>query len=65
MPSDFHREFLTVEDVASQLGYSEQYVRRLIKQRRLRAYRNGRKWRVSVGCLKDYFLWRGRSSIPL
>jgi len=63
MPSQLHREFLFVEEVADQLGYSSRHIRRLISRGKIRAYRNGRKWRVSLACVREYLVWRGRSSM--
>lgn len=52
--------FLTVEDVATLLGYSDKTIRRWIKNGRLKAYRANRQLRISEADLQD-FLNRSRA----
>jgi len=50
-----HKVLLTKE-VASMLRLSEEYVRELIRQRKLKAYKEGRRggFRVTMKAIEDY-----------
>ncbi len=61
MDTVFHREFMTVEEVAERLKYSRQHVVRLIKSGGLRGCRTGKKWRIKTMWFQKYFKRRLRS----
>jgi excisionase family DNA binding protein len=45
---------VTVREAASQLGYTQKYVRDLLYEQRLPgAYKNGRVWRIPVLAIAD------------
>ena len=46
MSENMIQDYLSVEEVAEQLGYSTAHVRRLIRQKQLAAVKLGR-WRIS------------------
>lgn len=47
-------DFLTVSEAATQLGVSEQYLRGLIRAKRLSAQRIGRSWIIPEGAIEQF-----------
>ena len=49
-----HMEYVSVEEAAEISGYSQQYIRRLLRQRRIQAVKKGYMWWVDLDSLKAY-----------
>lgn len=47
-------EYVSVEEAAEITGYSEQYIRRLLRQGKVEATKKGYMWWVSLASLKEY-----------
>ena len=53
MSENMIQDYLSVEEVAEQLGYSTAHVRRLIRQKQLAAVKLGR-WRISPEAIGNF-----------
>lgn len=53
MSENMLENYLSVEEVAEQLGYSSAHVRRLIRQKQLSAVKLGR-WRISPEAIEKF-----------
>lgn len=63
MPVDpLHPRLLEVAHVAHRLSSSQEYVRRLIRERKLAAIRLGRRWRVDPDDLQAFIDAQRRAS---
>lgn len=47
-------EYVSVEEAAQITGYSEQYVRRLLRQKRVNAVKKGPMYWIELESLKEY-----------
>lgn len=47
-------EYVSVEEAAEITGYSEQYIRRLLRKGRIKAAKKGYMWWVDLDSLKAY-----------
>lgn len=47
-------EYVSVEEAAEVTGYSEQYIRRLLRQNRINAVKKGPMWWIDLESLKVY-----------
>ena len=45
---DFSREYITVEQIAENLGVSDDLVRKWIREKKLPAYQFGKEYRVKI-----------------
>jgi excisionase family DNA binding protein len=45
---DFSREYITVEQIAENLGISDDLVRKWIREKKLPAYQFGKEYRVKI-----------------
>jgi len=61
MDTIFHREFMSVEEVAERLRYSPQHIRRMIKSGSLKGCRTGKKWKIRTEWFQTYYKQRLRS----
>ena len=61
LKSDFSREFITVKTASFCSGYSQQYLRRLLRQNVFRSKRIGQLWLIDRDCFNVYFFNANKS----
>jgi excisionase family DNA binding protein len=60
---DFSREYITVEQIAENLGVSDDLVRKWIREKKLPAYQFGKEYRIKI-IEYDKFVERQRTMEP-
>ena len=60
-------KILVTKEVAQMLRLHEEYVRELIRQRKLKAYREGRRggYRITMKAVEDYIAKKHREMEPV
>ena len=57
-------DWITVNEASELSGYSSQYVRRLVRQKKIKSKKWVRDWMISVSSLKAYLQDAEKSSDP-